>query len=75
MGAVEPNRSQKNVGRTPHRHRGVAATCAAPPLDVLKAYEGGIENAIAALGTINTTFLQVLSLWMEERSVASLEPM
>jgi DNA primase len=45
------------------------------PLDVLRAAEGGVENAIAALGVITPTFLQVLSLWMEERNIQSLEPM
>jgi DNA primase len=45
------------------------------PIDVLKAHEGGIDNAIAALGGMDATFLQVLSLWMEENHIAAIEPM
>jgi DNA primase len=45
------------------------------PLAVLKAHENGIDNAVAALGIMNADFLQVLSLWMEQQHVQSIEPM
>jgi hypothetical protein len=45
------------------------------PLDVLKAYQNGIENCVAALGNLSSDFLQVLSHWMDERQIASIEPM
>jgi DNA primase len=45
------------------------------PVEVLRAHEHGIENCIAALGSLNSEFLQVLSLWMEEKGIAAIEPM
>lgn len=45
------------------------------PLAVIKAFEGGVENAVAVLGTLDSDTLQTLSLWMEEKGISAIEPM
>jgi hypothetical protein len=45
------------------------------PLAVLRASENGVDNVVAALGVMNSDFLQTLSLWMDEHHVAAIEPM
>jgi hypothetical protein len=43
------------------------------PLEALKAAENGVTNVIAFLGDITADTLQVLSLWMDEHDIPSIE--
>lgn len=42
-------------------------------LDVLRAYEGGVENIISFLSPISSPSLQALSLWMDQEGVELIE--
>lgn len=43
------------------------------PLDVLTAYENGIENVVSFLSPITSDALQALSIFMDERGVEHVE--
>jgi DNA primase len=59
-----------------HRvQRGDFAYLASDPLEVLKAHDNGVENVVACLGVLDADFLQVLSLWMDEHQIESIEPL
>jgi DNA primase len=44
------------------------------PLQVLKAYENGVQNAVACLGTLDSATLDALSVWMQEKDIKFIEP-
>lgn len=43
------------------------------PLQVLLAYQNGIENVVAFLGEVTSDALQVLALWMDENDIKSID--
>jgi hypothetical protein len=43
------------------------------PLDVLTAYQNGVENVIAFLSPITAGALDVLSVWMQEKGIENVE--
>jgi hypothetical protein len=45
------------------------------PITALKAIDSGVENVVAIIGVLNADTLQTLSLWMEEKQIAAIEPM
>jgi hypothetical protein len=50
-----------------------AVYVARDPLDVLMAYEGGVENIISFLSPISSPSLQALSLWMDQEAIEIIE--
>lgn len=43
------------------------------PLQVLQAFENGVSNCISFISVITADYLQVLSLWMDEKNIQSVE--
>lgn len=66
----EPNTAFFNLERVTSKD---AVYVGRDPLDVLRAYEGGIENIISFLSPISSPSLQALSLWMDQEGIEIIE--
>lgn len=45
------------------------------PMTAVDAIDNGIDNVVAVIGILNADTLQTLSLWMEEKQIAAIQPM
>lgn len=66
----EPDRYMFNLERVTGED---GVYVARDPLEVLKAFENGVENVISFLSPITAAALDVLSVWMHERQVENVE--